>query len=117
VFIADGTTGPDAELALAVETASRSIDFACNRQFGSVDEPESRLYSAYWDKSLRRGVIEIDDLMTATGLIVETETRPGEFSAITDYLPHPCQRCAERETVDEAGRRCHRVCVAGRNRG
>jgi hypothetical protein len=40
-FIADGTTGSENELSLAIETASRSVDRATNRQFGKVDEVES----------------------------------------------------------------------------
>ena len=33
-FIQDGGTSNTAELTLAIETASRSVDKACNRQFG-----------------------------------------------------------------------------------
>jgi hypothetical protein len=91
-FMGDASGGDDAELTLAIETASRTVDRACNRQFGLVAAPEARLYTATFDvtanRLARRWVIEIDDLMTAVGLVVETEP-DGVFTAVTDFLPAP----------------------------
>lgn len=75
-FIADGTTSSESELSLAIETASRSVDRATNRQFGKVDEIESRWYEAVFDSSSlsgpqRRWTVDIDDIMTADGLVIE----------------------------------------------
>jgi hypothetical protein len=64
----------DAQLALALSTASRSIDHACGRQFGLLGAVEARYYSARWDPPRCRWVVPIDDLMTATGLVVAVDT-------------------------------------------
>lgn len=64
----------DAQLALALSTASRSIDNACGRQFGLLAAVEDRYYSARWDPVRCRWVVPIDDLMTATGLVVVVDT-------------------------------------------
>lgn len=65
----------DAQLALAVSTASRMIDgpAGCGRQFGQVASAEARYYTARWDRRLVRWVVDIDDLMTATGLAVAVD--------------------------------------------
>lgn len=63
-------TVDDAEIAVAVTAASRAIDDHCNRQFGKVDAAEERLYTARPDYERGRWVVDIDDLMTATGLVV-----------------------------------------------
>lgn len=63
----------EAEIALAITASSRAIDRACNRQFGLVDAVEDRYYTPRWDKRLCRWVIEIDDLMTTTGLLVNAD--------------------------------------------
>lgn len=86
----------DTQLALAIAAASRAIDVYTNRQFGLVDEPEARLYTAEWDRFRRRWVIPIDDLMTVTGGTVTTDAgdisvyngdlRP--FNATLDGIPY-----------------------------
>ena len=53
-----------AELTLAVETASRSVDRACGRQFGSLDDPQARYYTARYDAGRRQWVIDTDDFAT-----------------------------------------------------
>lgn len=63
----------EAEIALAITASSRAIDRACSRQFGLVDTVEDRYYTPRWDKRLCRWVIEIDDLMTTTGLLVNAD--------------------------------------------
>lgn len=72
-WIQDGSGANSAELLLAIEAASRSVDKATNRQFGLVASAEDRYYTAEYDRRLRRWVIEIDDLMTATGLEINVD--------------------------------------------
>jgi hypothetical protein len=72
-------TDDDAELALAITAASRAVDRHTNRQFGLVAAPEERKYTACWDRRRRRWVVEIDDLMTTTGLVITTDA--GEVDA------------------------------------
>ncbi|SER81905.1 hypothetical protein SAMN04488583_6382 [Mycobacterium sp. 88mf] len=88
-FIADGTTGSEDELKLAIETASRSVDRACDRQFGVVDEPQTRVYTATFDSVSPFGLqhrytVAIDDVMTTTALAVELDGVP-----VTGYIPTP----------------------------
>jgi len=63
----------DVQLGLAVSAASRAVDRHTNRQFGLVAAPEARTYTARYDRDRRRWVVDIDDLMTVTGLTVTTE--------------------------------------------
>jgi hypothetical protein len=80
----------DAFLALAVESSSRSIDVACNRQFGKVAVAEQRFYTAAWDRTRCRWVVPIDDLMSATGLAAVTLDSDGnEVGEIDDYVLEP----------------------------
>lgn len=77
-------TVDDAEVALAITSASRAIDLHTNRQFGLVATAEERTYTAVWDRRRQRYVIEIDDLMTQTGLVVDTDD-----GAITQFALQP----------------------------
>ena len=61
----------DAQLGLAVTAASRAVDRHTGRQFGKVAAAEERFYTPRWDRRRRRWVVEIDDLMTTTDLVVE----------------------------------------------
>lgn len=70
--IESADTVDDAQAADAVTTASRAVDRATNRQFGQVNAVEPRIYTARFDCSRGLWVIEIDDLMDATGLTVVT---------------------------------------------
>lgn len=63
----------DAQVALAITAASRAVDRHTNRQFGVVAAAEERTYTAEYDKHRARWVVEIDDLMTQTGLVITTE--------------------------------------------
>jgi hypothetical protein len=63
------STVDDVELGLAVTAASRAVDRATNRQFGLV-AAEERAYPVRWDRRACRYVVDIDDLMTTTGLVV-----------------------------------------------
>lgn len=62
----------DLELALAISTASRSIDRASNRQFGQVAEIEARFYTAHRDGDGRLRVT-IDDLQEPEDMVVELD--------------------------------------------
>jgi uncharacterized phiE125 gp8 family phage protein len=74
-------TADDAELALAITTASRAVDGFCHRQFGQVASAEERSYTAYWDRRERVWVVGFDDLQDTTGLTVTVEA--GEIDVYT----------------------------------
>jgi hypothetical protein len=61
------------ELGLAVEAASRAVDRACNRSFGLAPAPEARHYTAEYDRHLGLWLVDIDDVQTTTGLVVELD--------------------------------------------
>jgi hypothetical protein len=64
----------DEELAVNITAASRAIDEHCNRQFGLLAAAEQWSYVAWPDFERGRWVVDIDDLMTSAGLIVEVPT-------------------------------------------
>lgn len=68
----------DAQVALAITASSRAVDRTTNRQFGLVAAVEERFYTAEWDRRLGRWVIDIDDLMTEVGLLVDYDTDDDE---------------------------------------
>lgn len=80
----------DALIPHAIAASSRAIDRHTNRQFGLVAAPELRRYKARWNRRRCRWVIEIDDLMTAAGLVVATAT-----GTITEYDLEPSNAAAE----------------------
>jgi hypothetical protein len=84
----DAVATDTAELTLAVETASRSVDRACGRQFGLLDEPVARYYTARYDAGCRQWVIDTDDFGTTEGMTVET-VGPQYDALLTGYLPAP----------------------------
>src|SRR4051794_12832570 len=55
------------EVAWAIGAASRAVDRACGRQFGSVAAPLERLYTPHWDHDRCSWVVDIDDLATTVG--------------------------------------------------
>lgn len=71
-----GETVDDAFVAIAAGAASRAVDKHCFRQFGKVDDPEARRYTARWDRRRRRWIVEIDDLYDAAGLGVAVAAGP-----------------------------------------
>lgn len=73
----------DTQVAYAVSAASRAVDRHTNRQFGLLAAPQARKYTARWDSRRCKYVVEIDDLMTAGGLVVATD------NTITDYSLQP----------------------------
>lgn len=78
-------------LDLIASAASRAVDRACRRQFGLVAAVESRYYSARWDERRQRWVVEIDDLMTTTGLVVTFDTNDdgAYLDTVDDYQLKP----------------------------
>src|SRR3954469_17413998 len=56
-----GETGHEPEFVLCIESASRAIDLATNRQFGLVDAPEARYYTAEYH--FGRFIVYIVDMM------------------------------------------------------
>lgn len=70
-------TDDDTPLAIAVTAASRAVDHACNRQFGQTDPAAARYYTydgACHDVGVGyRQMLEIDDLMTTTSLVVKVD--------------------------------------------
>lgn len=71
-YLRIGDEVDDSQIALAVTAASRAVDRHTNRQFGQVSPAEARLYTARYDCSRAKWVIQIDDLQDATGLTVTT---------------------------------------------
>jgi hypothetical protein len=61
------------ELASAISAASRAIDNHTNRQFGKVDVPEEREYTARFNYERGLWVVDIDDLQDGSGLAVEVD--------------------------------------------
>ena len=62
------STDYDTKLELAISAASRMIDAYCGRFFYQDDSVQTRTYYA-WDPEL----VDVDDISTATGLIVKTD--------------------------------------------
>jgi hypothetical protein len=81
----------DAQVALAISAASRAIDRACNRQFGLEAAPVARYYTARWDRERNLWSIEIDDLMSESGLVVATDSDgdEGYSDSITEHRLRP----------------------------
>lgn len=80
----------DTQLGLAISASSRAIDVSCNRQFGKVAVAEQRFYSARYDWSRVRWIVEIDDLMDATGFAAEVQDADGNtVGTIDDYVLEP----------------------------
>ncbi|MBN1174527.1 MAG: hypothetical protein JXA67_20330 [Micromonosporaceae bacterium] len=88
VRIAD--TQDDAELDVAITTASRAVDSWCNRQFGLADAPVARTYTAEYDYVQGLWVVPIDDLMTVSGLTVAVDG-----TAVTAYSLSPVNAAAD----------------------
>lgn len=74
-------TADDVFLGFAVAAASRAVDRHTFRQFGKVDAPEERFYTARWDRRRRRWTVDIDDLDDTTGLTVTVPAGPLDVTA------------------------------------
>lgn len=60
----------DAQIALAISTASRAVDKHCGRQFGKVDAPEVRTYTAVYNRRTCVTTVDVDDVQDITGAVV-----------------------------------------------
>lgn len=85
-----GDTVDDAVMALAITSAARAIDSACNRQFGVADAPVERLYTAQPNHDRGVWVIVVDDIQTTTGLVILCDG-----DEITDYRMDPPNAVAD----------------------
>jgi hypothetical protein len=90
-FLRIGDAVDDAELAVAITAASRAIDDHCNRQFGLLAAAEQWSYTARPDLERGRWVVDVDDFMTAVGLIVEVPT----VGTTTAYTKEPVNAAAQ----------------------
>jgi hypothetical protein len=104
-------TADDTLLGVAITAASRAIDLACNRQFGLSDPAVARYYT-YGGASVPSGgsfpisfsgpraMLEVDDLMTVTSLVVKVdEDGDGTFEETltidTDFRMFPYNAAAD----------------------
>lgn len=89
--IPDADTQDDTELDFALAAASRAIDHATNRQFGSVSPVEARQFTARWDRTWCRYVIDVDDIYSATGLLVAFDDNDDQVydKSITNFRLAP----------------------------
>lgn len=90
-------TVDDAELPAVVTASSRAIDLHCNRQFGQVAAPEQRWYTARANVRRDRWVVDIDDLMSTSGLVVVVALPDATTVTITsaNYTLEPRNAAAE----------------------
>lgn len=66
-----GDTVDDTELGICITAASRAIDKACNRQFGSASQ--TRVYTGHCEYVDGRIAVPVDDVMTTSGLGVKLD--------------------------------------------
>lgn len=111
-------TADDTDLAFAITAASRAMDQSANRQFGLTGSAVARYYeytgepwaglhnkdrlSTILNDPLQfRYTIEIDDLMTTTGLVVKVDRDDNgvfeETIASTSFELHPWNAAANSE--------------------
>lgn len=90
-------TVDDAQVALAVTAASRAVDRSTNRQFGQESAAVDRFYTAVWDRSRGRWLVDIDDLMTSVGLVIKYDSAgDGTYSGTIDkYTLLPINAAAD----------------------
>lgn len=72
----------EAEYIRAIEAASRAIDHACNRQFGSV-AAESRIFTPRWSFTRAAWMVELDDFTSLSALEFDT-AGDGTFATTFD---------------------------------
>jgi hypothetical protein len=88
-------------LDLAVTAASRAVDRECSkhvpRQFGQVAVAEARYYTARFDSTSARWVVEIDDIMVSTGMAVTLDINQDDVheTAISTYVLRPRSAAAK----------------------
>ena len=89
-----GETFADADVAVAVESASRGIDELCERRFWlDADALQVRYYDA-----ISRDLVRIDDLVTLTSLVTDPGgdgTFEETWTVNTDYILTPMNAAAD----------------------
>jgi hypothetical protein len=82
-------------------SASRAVDRATGRQFGSTDEPEPRTYRARWSKTKGMWQVETDDFMTVEDLEVDFDNvNDGTYAtsiAVTGLMKYPSNAAQENK--------------------
>lgn len=96
-YVRISDTVDDVQVALAITAASRAVDRHTNRQFGLLAAVEPRFYTARWDTGRGRYVVDIDDLMTQTGLLVAYDADDNETFAhsVSAFNVQPANAAAE----------------------
>jgi hypothetical protein len=71
-FLRVGDAIDDVEIALWITSASRAIDRRCNRQFGQLAAPATRVYrrTPFYDPTTGFWTLEIDDVQDLTGMTI-----------------------------------------------
>lgn len=93
----------DAEVALAITSASRVVDQHCGRQFGAVAAAEQRFYTACWDRRILRWMVDVDDFageaaVTYAGVaLTDVDRRP--FNAAAAGRPYTLLEVGPDEPV------------------
>jgi hypothetical protein len=72
VRIPTDDTIDDAQLALAISAASRAVDRACNRQFGTTTTTQERFYTATYDRTSFRWIVSTDDMQTPSQIAFDS---------------------------------------------
>jgi hypothetical protein len=80
----------DTELAVIITAACQGINDHCHRQFGKTAGAEERFYTAWFDSERWRWVVDVDDFMSAAGLVVTI----GGVAA-TGFTKEPVNAAAE----------------------
>jgi hypothetical protein len=93
----DEDSTDDLVLEMAISSASRIIDNATNRQFGLSDSTISMVYTPEYDPTLCRYYVNIFDVMTASGLVVNFDSDDdGDYeTAVTTYRLLPFNNAAK----------------------
>jgi hypothetical protein len=87
--ITDATS--DTALQSALTRASRAIDTKTSRRFYLDGSATARTYNPYGrtTSDARGQILLVDDIGSTTGLVVETGTTSGGWTAVTTYETHP----------------------------
>lgn len=69
-FVRISDSVDDAQVAMALTTASRAVDRTTGRQFGQLAAAAEWSYTAEWDRRRLQWVVSIDDLQDVTDMLV-----------------------------------------------
>lgn len=115
-FVRIDDAADDEQIGQALDGASRMIDYACDprpdhyRQFGRTDSAEDRWYTASrrgYDTAVRgQWVALVDDIASATGLVVVVEDGAGGEVEVIGATLRP-------RNAGQVGRPSTTVCFAG----